>query len=327
LTFQSMLNPGPESVAVMFAAPLVACYLLKNRPVRFALGVTAILLASCLYDGIHGKPDFVARSFFGVHRVTEDPFSHFRTLWHGSTQHGQQNRERPRDALMYYNRSGPVGQVFDGLTLNGQTSVKRVGVVGLGCGTLSCYTERGQQWTYYEIDPLVKYVAQESKLFTYLSDSEERAGVTPDIVLGDARLKLSGPGQGKYDVLVIDAFSSDAIPMHLLTQEALQIYLDHLNDHGVLAFHISNRYVDLEPVLGDLAGNREPQLVCLGQLYEPNDNEKAAGYWASNWVILARKEATFTTLDMGKWHRVGKRPGVQVWTDDYTNLLGAWRWK
>jgi hypothetical protein len=326
LTFQLMLNPGPESVAAMFTAPLVVCYLFKDRPIRFALGVTAILLASTLYYGVHGKVDFVDRSFFGVHRVTEDPFSHFRTLWHGSTQHGQQNRDRPRDPLMYYNRTGPIGQVFAALTANGKSNVTEVGVVGLGCGTLCCYGERAQHWTFYEIDPLVEQIASDPKLFTYLSDAKERTGIKPEIVLGDARLMLDRSA-GKFNVLVIDAFSSDAIPMHLLTKEALTVYLDHLSDDGVLAFHVSNRYVDLEPVLGDLAGNREPPLVCLGQLYEPTDDEKAAGYWASNWVIMARKEVTLAKFDMLKWHRVEKRPGARVWTDDYTNLLGAWRWK
>jgi hypothetical protein len=292
--------------------------------VRFALGVTAILLASGLYFGVHGKSEYVARSFFGVHRVTEDPFGHFSDLWQGNTLHGRQNRQRPREPLTYYHRKGPIGQVFT--ALRDESKVKRVGVVGLGCGTLSCYAQRGQQWTFYEIDPVVNFIAGDPHLFTYLSETERDVGVKPEVVLGDARLTLAA-ADAKYDVLVIDAFSSDSIPLHLLTREALAIFLNHLSDDGVLAFHVSNRYLDLEPVLGDLAGDVTPPLVCLGQNYRLGKTEGAAGEDGSDWVIVARKETALGKLMLTDWHHVEKRPGVRVWTDDYSNLLGAWRWK
>jgi hypothetical protein len=325
LTFQSMgINPGPESVAVMFAAPLVVCYLFKDRPVRFALGVTAILLASTLYNGVRGHSLLAARSFFGAHRVTEDPLLHFRDLYQGTTLHGRQDLVRPREPLTYYHRAGPIGQVFS--ALGGDGDIHRVGVIGLGCGTLSCYAKPGQEWTFYEIDPVVIDIATKSGLFTYFDECERAAGFRPNIVPGDGRLTLAR-ADAKYDVLVIDAFSSDSIPLHLLSREALAMYLAHLSDDGVLAFHVSNGYVDLEPVLGDLAGDADPPLICLGQSYRlSTDQEFVAGYKSSDWVVMVRKGAVREKL-RGDWHRLEKRPGRRVWTDDYSNLLGAWRWK
>jgi hypothetical protein len=325
LTFQSMgVPPGPISVAVMFAVPLVVCYVFKDRPIRFALGVTAILLASTLYNGVRGHSLLAARSFFGAHRVTEDPVLHIRDLYQGTTLHGRQNLDQPREPLTYYHRTGPIGQVFSAFGVD--ANVNRVGVIGLGCGTLSCYAEPGQEWTFYEIDPVVADIATKSRLFTYFDECERAAGLRPNIVPGDGRLTLAR-ADAQYDVLVIDAFSSDSIPLHLLTREALAIYLAHLSEDGIVAFHISNGYVDLEPVLGDLAGDADPPLICSGQSYRlSTDQEVVAGYKSSDWVVMVRKDAVQAKL-RGEWHRVGKRPGVRVWTDDYTNLLGAWRWR
>ncbi len=325
LLFQSRgLPPGPLSVAAMFAVPLVGCYVFKDRPLRFGLGVAAILLASALYNGVRGKADYTARSFFGVHRVTEDPDGPFSDLYQGNTLHGRQSRERGhmREPLTYYHRTSPIGQVF--AAVEGDSGYRRVGVVGLGCGTLSCYAERGQQWDFYEIDPVVIDIATKSGLFTYFEECDRATGRTPVVVLGDARLTLDASA-AKYDVLVIDAFSSDSIPLHLLTRQALRIYLSHLSEDGVLAFHVSNRYLDLEPVLGDLTGDADQPLVCFGQTHRVDDKEIAAGYIASSWVIVARRENVFAKLNKEVWHRVERRPGVRVWTDDYTNLLGAWR--
>jgi hypothetical protein len=324
LGFQSMhLDPGPVSVAAMFAVPLVFCYVLKDRPIRFALGVAAILLASGLYYGVRGKSEFAARSFFGAHRVTEDPLLHMRDLFQGTTLHGRQNLHRPREPLTYYHRTGPIGQVFRAFGVD--SNVNRVAVIGLGCGTLSCFAEPGQEWTFYEIDPVVVDIASKSDLFTYFDECERATGLRPQIELGDGRLTLAR-ANAKYDVLVIDAFSSDSIPLHLLTREALAIYLQHLSDDGVLAFHVSNTYVDLEPVLGDLAADAQPPLICLGQSYSTSPYEEAAGCIPSDWVVIVRQEAVRAKLK-GDWHQVEKRPGVRVWTDDYTNLLSAWRWK
>jgi hypothetical protein len=318
------LEPGPISIAWMFAVPLVVCYTFLDRPLRFGLGVGALMLAAGAYSGVHGRTLYRTRSFFGVHRVTLDPTGGYHVLVHGDTIHGQQSVDpaRAREPLSYYSRTGPIGEVFR--TLHGDERLKQVGVVGLGSGALACYAEPGQHWTFYEIDPAVVSIARDSGQFTYLRRSE----VQPALVLGDARLQLARSTE-HYGLLIIDAFSSDAIPVHLLTREAVQIYLDHLDADGILAFNISSRYLDLEGVLANLAGHAEPPLVCAAQqdlAVGPDDRRR--GKSPSHWVIMARqREALAKVLPGGAWYKASTRPDRAVWTDDYCNLLAVLRWQ
>jgi hypothetical protein len=318
------LPPGPPSLALMFAAPLVVCYTFLARPLRFALGLAALLAAGTLYQGVYGTTEYRARNFFGIHRVTVDPTGSFRVLVHGNTVHGRQSLDpsRRREPLTYYSRTGPIGRVF--ALLNGQGRLHRVGVVGLGSGTLCCYAQAGQEWTYYEIDPAVVSIARDSGLFTYWKDSP----VAPSLVLGDARQQLARSSE-RYDLLVIDAFSSDAIPLHLLTSEAIELYRQHLAEGGVLAFHITNRYLELEPVLGDLAAAARPPLACLARSDRNlHDSERRAGKASSHWVVFTEQETTLAPLqDVDPWHPVPARPGRRVWSDDFANLLGVLRWR
>jgi hypothetical protein len=244
-------------------------------------------------------------------------------LVHGNTVHGRQSIDprREREPLSYYYRTGPVGSLF--AALHDDERLHQIGVVGLGSGAMMCYAEAGQHWTYYEIDPSVVAIARDSGYFTFLSG----AAVQPDIVLGDARLQLAH-SDARYGLLVIDAFSSDAIPVHLLTREALQIYLDHLRDDGILFFNISNRYLDLENVLADLARHAQPSLVCLSwKDVTVKENDKALGKAPSHWVALARSnEAIAKLLRHGPWKRLRGRADRRVWTDDYSNLLGVLKW-
>jgi hypothetical protein len=318
------LEPGPESLAWMFAAPLVICYLFYERPVRFGLGIGAILLAAGAYDGVYGRTLYRARSFFGVHRVTLDPTGSFRVLVHGDTVHGKQSVDpkRAREPLSYYYRTGPIGQVFE--ALHGDERLQKVGVVGLGTGALACYAESGQRWTFYEIDPAVVAIARDSGQFTYFTVGP----VQPALVLGDARLKLARSAE-QYGLLVIDAFSSDAVPIHLLTGEALQIYRDHLSADGILAFNISSRYFDLESVLANLASRGEPPLICLAQRdLAVGVNEKKLGKAPSHWVVMGqRREGLAKLIQKHRWHQVRANPDRAVWTDDYCNLLSILKWK
>jgi hypothetical protein len=322
--------PGPLSIALMFAAPLVICYLFLFRPVRFGLGVAALLLAGSLYSGLYGGTELRMRSFFAVHRVTVDPTNRFRQLVHGDTVHGRQSL-RPgedREPLTYYYRGSPIGQLFKALHYNdrGQRDprLKRVGVVGLGAGALCCYAAQDQRWTFYEIDPAVKYIACDSGLFTFYRDCPAEKSV----VLGDARLSLQRSDQ-HFGVLVVDAFSSDAIPVHLLTREAMKVYFDHLDGDGILAFNISNRYLDLKTVVADLARNRMdgPPLACYFQEdRDLNDLDKQEGKTSSQWVILARDAAALKGLvGNANWKEAPGREGT-AWSDDFSNLLGAVKW-
>ena len=193
---------------------------------------------------------FAARSFFGVYRVIDAPDHGHHRLQHGSTIHGRQ--EMPADASCeptgYYHPSNPIGQLFT----SGRSSFERVAVVGLGSGALACYAEPGHNWTFYEIDPLMERIARDPRNFTYLQNGRGRLNV----VLGDGRLTLQRATPGSYDLIVLDAFSSDAIPVHLLTREAVELYMSRLRTDGVVAVHISNRYLKLEPVLAALAQQR-----------------------------------------------------------------------
>ena len=258
-----------------------------------------------------------ARSFFGVYRVIDAPNHGHHRLQHGSTMHGRQ--EMPADASCeptgYYHPSNPIGQLFT----SGRSSFERVAVVGLGSGALACYAEPGHHWTFYEIDPLMEPIARDPRNFTYLQNSRGRLNV----VLGDGRLTLQRATPGSYDLIVLDAFSSDAIPVHLLTQEAVELYMSRLRTDGVVAVHISNRYLKLEPVLAALAQQRG--LFALanfdGRIPVADANK---GRMASHWVLLARSREPLAHLSgQPGWYSPKTNERVKPWTDDYSNILQA----
>jgi hypothetical protein len=312
------LDPGPLSVAFMFAAPLVIAYVFHRRPARYAFSIAAILLASGLYHGIQGASLHRERSYFGIHRVTE--LDGFRRLVHGNTVHGQQSLDPKRRhlPLTYYSIDGPIGTVFH--ALKGDPRLQHVGVIGLGTGSLAFYGDKGQAWTFFEIDPSVIAIAENPQYFTFLSDARTR-GCGVEIELGDARLQLKKSSK-RFGLLVVDAFGSDAIPVHLLTREALQVYFDRLEPTGFLAFHISNRYVDLEPVLASLA--KDAKCEAYFAKHDPSKEQKALGVFPSEWLLLARQRDDLP--DALHWQRARVRPGVRVWTDDASNLFQSLRW-
>jgi len=316
------LPAGPTSMAALFALPLILVYLLQNRSIPFGLSLAAVFLAGSQYAGIHGPSSYQTRSFFGIHRVTEQ--DGFRRLFHGHILHGQENLDPQRlgEPLTYYYRTGPIGQLLT--ALQGDERLKRVGLIGLGTGALASYTQAGQHWTFFEIDPAVASIAASDKgFFSYLRDAKGQV----DVVVGDGRLALNQQPD-KFGLLVIDAFGSDAIPLHLLTREALRVYLAHLQDHGILAFHISNLYVDLEPVLANLALDSCPKLVCRIQYdLDLNDADMRRGKKPSVWVIMARSARDFGPLENSPgWRPARSNPDLQVWTDDFSNLVSVVRW-
>ena len=236
---------------------------------------------------------YSARSFFGVLRVKvghydgEEDSLAYHTLMHGSTMHGQQSRD-PDDALdpwTYYHRTGPVGDVFDALEeRDGFLRHGHIGVVGLGTGSVAAYAQPGQTLTYFEIDAAVRRISQDPEYFTYLTDCR----VAPQIRMGDARLTLAREPDGQFDVLLIDAFSSDAIPIHLITREAVEMYFQKLAPHGLLMVHLSNRHLRLAPVVAGAAA----ALGVVARLRD-DDDETAAGKSASMWAVLARSRRTW----------------------------------
>ncbi len=313
-------NRDTRAAVGVVCVALIACYLMQTRPARFALGIAAILLASGLNYGVHGVSAYRERSYFGIHRVTE--VDGLRRLVHGNTVHGQQSLDPARRhlPLTYYSVDGPIGEVF--ASLKGDVRLKHVGVIGLGTGSLAYYADKGQEWTFFEIDPSVKRIAEDPKLFTFLGDS--RGAIR--IELGDALVQLKRTKQ-KFGLIVVDAFGSDAIPVHLLTREALRVYLDHLETDGLIALHISNHYVDLEPVLANLARDAETACVAHFRDHPVPTGREQEGIMRSQWLVLARRdEDVQRLLDSRRWERARARPSLRVWTNDYSNLWQVFRW-
>lgn len=316
------IGAGVGSV-LMFGVPTVFCFSFARRPVRFGLGVAALLLASLVNPSTFGSALHTERSFFGVHRVRIDPEGKYLALFHGSTMHGRQSLDpaRQHEPLTYYARTGPIGQLFGSFPRGG--APREIAVIGLGSGSMACYAERGQRWTFYEIDPAVERIARDSRYFTFLRDSPAEIGV----VLGDARLSLAGAPDRRYDVIVLDAFSSDAIPVHLMTREALKLYLSKLAPNGMLAFHISNRYLSLRPVLADLAEDAGLPELSQADL-NISEVEAAGGKSASVWVVMARHREALRRLAANRRWTEGVSPSAsRVWTDDYSNLLSVFHWR
>jgi hypothetical protein len=316
------LDSRPLKLGLAFGLPAAICYTMIARPVRFGLGLGALFLAGALYPGDYGATLLSRRSFFGVHRVTLDPTATQHLLVHGSTVHGRQDLREVfrRQPLTYYHRTGPIGRVFTSFRADPEKR-RRIAVVGLGAGSLAAYGQPGEEFTFYEIDPVVEHIARDERYFTFLHDCRARV----DVILGDARLKLQEDGP-LYDLLVIDAFTSDAIPLHLLTREALAMYKCRLAPGGLLAFNISNRYLDLEPVLGGLASDAG-LLAWVGRDLLLTDSERKEGKSPSLWVLMAREQSDLGPLaESARWEPLASKPGARVWTDDFSNLFGVFRW-
>jgi hypothetical protein len=253
------------------------------------------------------------RSFFGVSRVRVDDRGRHQ-LMSGSTLHGVQDlgSADPLRPLVYYFPEGPIGQHFR------LAQPREVAAIGLGSGALAGYGRPGDHFTFYEIDPAVVRIARDRRLFTYLSDTPADV----DIVMGDGRLRL-GRSRAIYDTLVLDAFSSDAIPVHLLTREAFTGYLDRLAPDGVIAVHITNRYFDLEPVLTRIAADLG--LVGSVNRFTPTAAQRdASAAEHTVWVMLARDPAALADLsDRTGWEPLDPAGAGPAWTDSFSDILGV----
>jgi hypothetical protein len=288
--------------------------------VRFALALGAVMVGSSFHASLNRETLIAERNFFGTLRVTQDPGSDTHWLYHGTTIHGRQSLalDRHCEPLSYYHREGPLGHVFK--TFNEQPANGNVAIVGLGTGATTAYTRAGQSWTFYEINPAVVSIARDPSYFTYLSYC---ASAPVSVSLGDARLQLQNAPAAHYGLIVLDAFSSDAIPMHLMTLEALDLYLSKLAPGGLLVFHISNRSLDLHPVVADLA--RARNLACLG--FDDTARNQTSGKEPSQWVVMSRRPEDVATLATDpRWQTLEGRPERQVWSDDFSNIVSIFKW-
>ena len=218
-----------------------------------------------------------------------------------------------KNPLTYYHPDGPFGQVFKAFP---SWRFSRVGVVGLGAGAAACYARPGQDWIFYEIDPVVERIARDERFFTFLADCAPEARV----VIGDARLSLRAAPDDSFDLLILDAFSSDAIPVHLLTAEAFAMYRRKLAPGGVIMAHISNRYLDLEPVLGRIT--LETGFFGVIQYHDKGKSQPLLRY-PSIWVVMARDPEDIIELASDPRWQPLRGAEAPLWTDDYVNILGA----
>jgi SAM-dependent methyltransferase len=233
-----------------------------------------------------------------------------RTLIHGTIMHGKQylHPTLQSEPTSYYTRNSGIGRVIEAMHPR-QGSI-RVGVIGLGTGTLATYGAKGDVYRFYDINPDVVDIAQRD--FTYLKDSD----ATIELSLGDARLSLEREAPQQFDVLAIDAFSSDAIPVHLITREAVEVYLRHMNPDGVIAFHVTNRYLNLVPVVEGIANELDLHALWI----DDSGFETFAN--ASSWVLLAKDPSRLNIPQLvDSSTPIESRRDWRVWTDDFNNLV------
>jgi hypothetical protein len=316
----------PGTAAYAFQIVLVGLagmmLLQRRRPQRFlALVVLGFVLTGLWQPGFNRIA--ALRSFFGVHQIVETADGRFRLLYHGTTVHGAERiadidaaGSAAPEPLTYYYRGGPISESIEAMRA-ARAGLPHVAVVGLGSGTLSCYRGTGEQWTFFEIDPAVVQIARDPRLFTYISACAPELPV----VLGDARLTLAASRQ-RYDLIILDAFSSDVVPVHLLTREAIASYLARIEDGGAVVLHLSNRYMEL-------AGVVAADAAAQGLVAYFKDDDRAASvpfdYKANASVaVLARRLADLGDLpNRPGWHAINPVPDIRIWTDDYSNVLGA----
>ena len=321
LSHSQILPPANDRILICGASGVVFLAF-AYRPVRFGVALVALTLAALWYPSPFGKILYADRSFFGAYRATLDFEGRKHLLFQGTTIHGAQSVDEPTRLrpLTYYYPSGPAGRVFvihSKVRADGQ-----VAIVGLGTGALACHGAPTQQFTFYEIDPLVEKIARDEKLFTYLRDCPPKI----EVLIGDARISLAKAPNRHYDLFVLDAFSSDVIPTHLLTREALELYLQKISHDGIVLVHISNRFMDLAPVLDRLAQSLKLVAYIQNDFHVSTEENKAGKYF-SRWVMLARSEnAIAPYLADPRWQRLNGALGGELWTDEFSDVLKVISW-
>jgi len=302
-------------------------YVFRSRPISLALLTGVILFFTLGIQHLMSNTIYQERSFFGVFSVRESVLldenkqpEKYHELFHGTTKHGAQRlaSHLQTTPLTYYSRPGPMGQLFS--VFDTQAQNWEIGAVGLGAGALVCYAKKHQHWTLYEIDPLVIEIAKNPDYFSYL----RHCGTHSTFTVGDARLSLANESDQKFDLLIMDAFSSDSVPTHLLTREAINLYFTKLKPDGILAFHITNRHLSLKKVIADHV--TQLKLSALIQEFKP---QKAIPLVvATDWVVMAKNPETLLPLKqshLGNWQKLPLYFDMKSWTDDFSNIIEIWK--
>ena len=307
-------------IGIVLVAALVTLSLWRRMHwsvVAVGVLVTGASIAGAIYTVAQFREDVVvmSRNFYGTLRVKEynppDVEYRKRSLVHGAILHGDQYMDPPynRSATTYYKAASGIGRILLLKEKQRPEVARRIGVIGLGTGTIATYGNKGDVMRFYDINPDVVTIARRD--FTYLKDSD----ATIEISLGDARLNLEREPPQNFDVLAIDAFSSDSIPVHLITLEAVAIYEKHLKPDGVIAFHVSNRFLDLKPVIQQIAEKRGLHVAWVRDTYDD-------GSTTSDWVLLSRVNGQFLKPEiLDASYIIAPQPGWRLWTDDFNNLV------
>ena len=292
---------------------------------KLAALVTLVLVLIRVYPADEGRVETV-RSFFGVHKIVVTPNGQYHVLMHGTTIHGAQKfleddgtpvKGRP-EPITYYHQDGGIARAIAAIRERKGGPI-RVAVIGLGAGSLACQSAPGEDWTFFEIDQTMVDTARDPRYFTFVSSCEP--AMKP--VIGDARLTFAREKDGSYDLIIVDAYSSDAIPIHLATEEAMAIYKAKLAPHGAVLMHVSNRHLELASVVVGIAEEND----LKSWVYNEDSGRDAEYIFTTEVVISAREEADVGRLASDeKWTLTEAAEGQRVWTDDYSNVLGAvWR--
>lgn len=331
LLFWIELLPSNQSAIIFVILVGAGLYLLMSSrdKAQHEFAYVAILVSGIFLLPTHLSNGHSERSFYGVHKVLTTPDETMRILLHGTTIHGAMRIKTddgkpvgfPRPAT-YYHDEGLMarGLVAARKNLEASGRAPAIGVVGVGAGSLVCYAKPNETWRLYEIDPLVVKLAMDPKHFTFFS----KCHPNPDFVLGDARLTLAKEPKAKFDYLVIDAFSSDAVPVHLITREAFAMYLDKVSDDGIVALHISNRHMDLNSVASATARSIPGVHTALG--INTLDGSKGLDRTSSKVMFLSRSKASLEGLLQHDDVEIPPKTETAPWTDDYSNIIAAiWR--
>jgi len=326
VTLLALVTSVSGGKAIAGAVVLALGILSIGRAIPFAAALAGLLMIFGGWESVAASltDNARTRSYFGIYTVTTDAKAKVRRLVHGTTVHGTQllSPGQEMEPTSYYIRRSGVGRALTMLPeLEGPNA--RVGIVGLGAGTLACYARPGQSWRYYEIDPAVVRIARDSGQFSFMS----RCARGAPIEVGDARLTLQSAAPASLDFLALDAFSSDAVPMHLLTSEAFGIYRRTLSSRGLLLVHISNRYLELEPVIAAAAKQGGWNAAILAY-YVSRDPDPVPQGSSSVWIALSPDAEVIAKLTApglkdpsGDWRPLREKPGFAAWTDDFSSIL------
>jgi hypothetical protein len=304
----------------IFGLLLATCTLFWRMPLAFAALVAFLLLAS--HNIIDRPRTIFLRSFFGVTKVKDSPDGQFRVLMHGTTLHGAQRIRDgrpvvgPPEPQLYYSKENAIAQTINAVRAHMGGPI-RYAVIGLGAGSLACYAQPDDTVHFYEIDATIIRIAQDARLFNFLQACRPNVPIT----LGDGRLTLAEAPDGAYDLIIVDAFSSDAIPIHLLTREAMAMYLEKLSAHGVVVLHVSNRHLELLSVVAGIASANG----LITHVYDPETFTSRPIPPPSVVAAVARSEIDFGPLSPLDWKLKASNPNRRPWTDDYSNIVGSLR--